>query len=254
MSSEGPAPLHVESVSVGVASVRARGFFMSQDLRGPTCVLHNRWTLALRSRSLETRASSVASSRLDPSAWLVGNDARADPGIPSCVRESRYELTGMLSALTPSLRSSIRRALKEARQEQPTNGHLSADRGPGAHRNCHAVYAGWRRGGRAFWDGDAWHADAVSVELSLELGSYNGGSGDFVTVNLLELTGDSSDRLEPLEEIPVELTGLDDIGRLPLPPQLLEVSRAQLGPSPASIAATTPSAGKRASSKRAALS
>ena len=96
--------------------------------------------------------------------------------------------------------------------------------------------------------------DAVSVELSLELGSYNGGSGDFVTVNLLELTGDSSDRLEPLEEIPVELTGLDDIGRLPLPPQLLEVSRAQLGPSPASIAATTPSAGKRASSKRAALS
>ena len=35
--------------------------------------------------------------------------------------------------------------------------------------------------------------DAVSVELSSEPGSYNGGSGDFVTVNLLELTGDSLD-------------------------------------------------------------
>ena len=34
-------------------------------------------------------------------------------------------------------------------------------------------------------------------------------------MNLLELTGDSSDRLEPLEEIPVELMGFDDGGRLP---------------------------------------
>ena len=68
--------------------------------------------------------------------------------------------------------------------------------------------------------------DAVAVELSSEPDSYSGASGDFATVNLLELTGDSSDRLEPLEEIPVELMGFDDGGRLSLPPQVLEVSQA----------------------------
>ena len=53
---------------------------------------------------------------------------------------------------------------------------------------------------------------------------------------------------------PAQAAGGDTCGRLPLPPQLLEVSQAQLGPSSASVAATAPSAGKRASSKRAALS
>ena len=45
MSSEGPAPLHVGSVSVGVASVRARGFLWLKRKRGPTCATHLRWTL-----------------------------------------------------------------------------------------------------------------------------------------------------------------------------------------------------------------
>ena len=64
---------------------------------------------------------------------------------------------------------------------------------------------------------------AVAVELSWVPGSYSGASGDVATVNLLELTGDSSDRLELLEEIPVELMAFDENGRLSLPPQLLEV-------------------------------
>ena len=46
--------------------------------------------------------------------------------------------------------------------------------------------------------------DAVRVELSSEPGSYSGASGDFATY-----------RLEPLEEILVELMGFDDGGRLP---------------------------------------
>ena len=32
---------------------------------------------------------SVAGSRLEPSAWPGGTDSRADPNIPSCVRQSR---------------------------------------------------------------------------------------------------------------------------------------------------------------------
>ena len=35
MSSEGPAPLHVGSVSVGVASVRVRGFYGSREKEAP---------------------------------------------------------------------------------------------------------------------------------------------------------------------------------------------------------------------------
>ena len=58
---------------------------------------------------------------------------------------------------------------------------------------------------------------AVAVELSWVPGSNSGASGDVATVNLLELTGDSSDRLEPLEEIPVELMAFDENGRLSLP-------------------------------------
>ena len=50
MSSEGPAPLHIGSVSVGVASVRVRGFLWLKFLRGPTCALHAWWTLALYAR------------------------------------------------------------------------------------------------------------------------------------------------------------------------------------------------------------
>ena len=62
---------------------------------------------------------------------------------------------------------------------------------------------------------------AVAVELSWMPGSNSGASGDVATVNLLELTGDSSDRLEPLEEIPVELMAFDENGRLSLSWQLL---------------------------------
>ena len=83
------------------------------------------------------------------------------------------------------------------------------------------------------------HADAV--EVSWVPGSYSGASGDFVVVNLVELTGDSSDRLELIEEIPVELMGFDENGRLSLPPQLLEVSHAQLRPSSAPGAAAASS-------------
>ena len=62
VSSEGPAPLHVGSVSVGVASVRARGsmaqVFKRHHLR-LAFLVHPR---SLRSRSLEPRVSSLASS------------------------------------------------------------------------------------------------------------------------------------------------------------------------------------------------
>ena len=87
------------------------------------------------------------------------------------------------------------------------------------------------------------HADAV--EVSWVPGSYSGASGDFVAVNLVELTGDSSDRLELIEEIPVELMGFDENGRLSLPPQLLEVSHAQLRPYSAPGAAAASSAVKK---------
>ena len=40
----------------------------------------------------------------------------------------------------------------------------------------------------------------VAVELSSEPCSRSGASGDFANVNLPELTGDSSDRIKPLEE------------------------------------------------------
>ena len=79
------------------------------------------------------------------------------------------------------------------------------------------------------------HADAV--ELSWVPGSYSGASGDVATVNLLELMGDSSDRLELIDEIPVELMAFDENWRLSLPPQLLEVSHAQLRPNSAPGAA-----------------
>ena len=58
---------------------------------------------------------------------------------------------------------------------------------------------------------------AVVVELSSEPCSHSGASGGFTTVNLLEMTGDLSDRLKPLEEVPLKLRGLDDDERLPLP-------------------------------------
>ena len=64
-------------------------------------------------------------------------------------------------------------------------------------------------------------------------------------MNLLELPGDSSDCLELIEEIPVELMGFDENGQLSLPPQLLEVSHAQLRPYSAPSAAAASSAVKK---------
>ena len=95
--------------------------------------------------------------------------------------------------------------------------------------------------------------DLVGVELASEPGTYSGASGAFATVNLVELTGDSSDRLKPLEELPVELVGFDDSGRLPLPAQLLEISQAQIKPSSVPGGTAASSGGKRASSKRTAV-
>ena len=86
---------------------------------------------------------------------------------------------------------------------------------------------------------------AVAVELSWVPGSNSGASGDVATVNLLELMGHSSDCLELIGEIPVELMGFDENGRLSLPPQLLEVSYAQLRPYSAPGAAAASSAVKK---------
>ena len=99
-------------------------------------------------------------------------------------------------------------------------------RGFGMHWGRPTDYAGWRRGGCAFWSGDAWNARRCrgGTVFGASSGSYSGASGNFATVNLVKLTGDSSDRLEPLEAIPVELMEFDDGGRLPLPSQLLKIS------------------------------
>ena len=70
--------------------------------------------------------------------------------------------------------------------------------------------------------------DAIDVTLASESGSYRGTSRAFPAVNLVEPTGDSSDRLEPLEELPVELMEFDDSGRLPLPTHHLVISHARL--------------------------
>ena len=55
--------------------------------------------------------------------------------------------------------------------------------------------------------------DAVGLELSPKPCFHSGASGDFVVVNLVELTGASSDRIELVEEIFEEVMGFDDDGR-----------------------------------------
>ena len=61
---------------------------------------------------------------------------------------------------------------------------------------------------------------------SRSLALFSGASGDFAAVNLLELTGDSSDRLEPLGEVPVDSWGSTTADASPCQ-QLLEVPQAQ---------------------------
>ena len=55
--------------------------------------------------------------------------------------------------------------------------------------------------------------DVVGLELSPKPCFHSGASGDFVVVNLVELTGASSDRIELVEEIFEEVMGFDDDGR-----------------------------------------
>ena len=79
---------------------------------------------------------------------------------------------------------------------------------------------------------------SVGLELSPKPCFHSGASGDFATVNLLELTGVSSDRLELVEEMPVEFVGCDDDGRLLVPPRVLRISPGDLTPPSAPGAAT----------------
>ena len=222
VSSEGPAPLHVGSVSVGVASVRARGFVAQEKKRHHlrlAFLVHPRF---LRSRSLKPRASSLASSpawagassrgplrllrdcgglstvhartgrasRLvvrgpgDPlrarrrtALWRVRGWSHQRGLVAAIHRQTRASLRALgnpaacelecSQALTPSLRNSIRRALKEATQKRLTNGSPSAtqcflfgcaSRGSWMHRNRRANDAGWRRGRWPFQSCNIWDA------------------------------------------------------------------------------------------------
>ena len=80
--------------------------------------------------------------------------------------------------------------------------------------------------------------DAVGLELSPKPCFHSGASGDFATVNLLELTGVSSDRLELVEEMLVEFMEFDDDGRLLVPPRVLRISPGHLTP-PSALGAAT---------------
>ena len=66
--------------------------------------------------------------------------------------------------------------------------------------------------------------DAVGLILSPKPCFHSGASGDFVPVTPVELTGDSSNRLELVEEMPVEFMEFDDDGRLFVPPRVLRIS------------------------------
>ena len=219
-------------------------------LRGPTCALHYRWTFALCARGHWNRVLLC---------WPVRGWNRQRGSVAAIHGQTRASLraAGMLSGA-----ESVAKELDQEGVEGSDTGTADewlsfCDGGfPSVVRVEDLGFIGivvrFTQGGveAAVPSGAATAGmpDAVAVQLSSE------PSGEFATVNLLELTGDSSDRLVPLEEKPVELMGFDDGGRLPLQPQLLEVSRAQLGTSSASVAATAPSARKRASSKRALLS
>ena len=69
-------------------------------------------------------------------------------------------------------------------------------------------------------------------------------------MDLVALTGDSSDRLQSVEEMPVEFMEFDDDGHLLVPLRVLRIPQGHLTPPPAPGAATATSAGERESSKK----
>ena len=114
-----------------------------------------------------------------------------------------------------------------------------------------ADFAEWDRGRCSFRSRENWgarrrRAGTVSKAMSSQWCQRR----DFVVVNLVELTGVSSDRLELVEEMPVEFTGFDDDRRLLVPPRVLRISPGHLTPPSAPGTTTATSAGERASSKK----
>ena len=94
--------------------------------------------------------------------------------------------------------------------------------------------------------------DSVGLVLSPRPCFHSGASGDFVAVNLVELTGDSSDRLELVEEMPVEFVGFDVDGCLLVPPWVLRISPGHLTPPSAPGTTTATPDGERARTKKPA--
>ena len=139
-------------------------------------------------------------------------------------------------ALTPSLRNSIRRALKEATQKRLTNGSPSAtqcvllgcaSRGSWMHRNRRANDAGWRRGRWPLQSCNIWDArrccSGALLRTRLSQRRQRG-------LCCRELAGTDGRLVGPPRAARGDtcgLVGFDDGGRLPLPAQLLEVSQAQ---------------------------
>ena len=87
VSSEGPAPLHVVSVSVGVVSVRARGFMVQFFKRPHLRLARSVDPRSLRARSLVPRVSSLASS---PAQILGRSELSRSAALAPRLRRSQH--------------------------------------------------------------------------------------------------------------------------------------------------------------------